>query len=202
MQIGYRKPTLLWHDGLSRFTRVRDTSTTAPLPRHDGRRGKDIRIVIKASDILIARRADTKARADFPTWRMMAKLNAASSLSSEAQAFLAEYEKRLSDMGEAEAAEATIQAIYHSYYAEMGGAGAAPDASIAHPKKGTAPTADPANLQHVATEAPPDNVIALQHARRAQAKPAKAAPAQKPRMPVALIFICLIVITVGLRYLL
>jgi hypothetical protein len=188
-----------------RDTSMRDTSTTAPLPRHDGRRGKDIRIVIKASDILIARRADTKARADFPTWRMMAKLNAASSLSSEAQAFLAEYEKRVSDMGEAEAAEATIQAIYRSYYAEMGGAGAAPDASIAHPKKGAAPAADPASVQQVATETPPDNVIALQQARRAQAKqakPAKAAPAQKPRMPVALIFICLIVITVGLRYLL
>ncbi|MGB3507373.1 MAG: hypothetical protein WBA37_18540, partial [Xanthobacteraceae bacterium] len=89
--------------------------------------------MIKASDILIARRADTKARADFPTWRMMAKLNAISSLSSEAQAFLADYEKRLKQMSEAEATEATIQAIYRSYYAEMGGAGTAPDASIAHP---------------------------------------------------------------------
>ena len=42
--------------------------------------------MIKASDLLIARRADTKARADFSTWRMMAKLNVASSLSTEAQA--------------------------------------------------------------------------------------------------------------------
>lgn len=157
--------------------------------------------MIKASDILIARRADTKARADFPTWRMMAKLNATSSLSSEAQAFLAEYEKRLKETNEAEATEATIQAIYRSYYAEMGGAGAAPDASIAHPK--SAPSAAPANAGPRATpETPPDNVIALQQARRAQAKPATAAPAQKPRLPVALIFICLIVITVGLRYLL
>ncbi len=162
--------------------------------------------MIKASDILIARRADTKARADFPTWRMMAKLNAISSLSSEAQAFLAEYEKRLKETNEAEATEATIQAIYRSYYAEMGGAGAAPDASIAHPKahlKG-APPAAPANAgPHATAETPPDNVIALQQARRAQqAKPTATAPAQKPRLPVALIFICLIVITVGLRYLL
>lgn len=177
------------------------------LPSRNTRRwSEDKRIVIKASDILIARRADTKARADFPTWRMMAKLNAISSLSSEAQAFLAEYEKRLGEMDEAEATEATIQAIYRSYYAEMGGAGAAPDASIAHPKahlKG-APAAAPANAgSRAAAETPPDNVIALQQARRAQqAKPAKAAPAQKPRLPVALIFICLIVITVGLRYLL
>lgn len=169
------------------------------------RRSKDPHIVIKASDILIARRADTKARADFPTWRMMAKLNAISSLSSEAQAFLADYEKRLKETNEAEATEATIQAIYRSYYAEMGGAGAAPDASIAHPKAHlkSAPPAAPANAGLHAVETPPDNVIALQQARRAQqAKPAAAAPAQKPRLPVALIFICLIVITVGLRYLL
>jgi len=179
-------------------------------PSHTLRRSKDPQIVIKASDILIARRADTKARADFPTWRMMAKLNAISSLSSEAQAFLAEYEKRLKETNEAEATEATIQAIYRSYYVEMGGAGAAPDASIAHPKahankahlKG-APPAAPANAGPRAAETPPDNVIALQQARRAQqAKPAAAASAQKPRLPVALIFICLIVITVGLRYLL
>jgi len=170
------------------------------------RRRKDTQIVIKASDILIARRADTKARADFPTWRMMAKLNAVSSLSSEAQAFLAEYEKRLASMSEAEATEATIQAIYRSYYAEMGGAGAAPDASIAHPKahlKGTPSDSPAPNAPHTGPQSPPDNVIALQQARRAMAaKPAPAAPAQKPRLPVALIFICLIVITVGLRYLL
>lgn len=171
------------------------------------RRSKDPQIVIKASDILIARRADTKARADFPTWRMMAKLNAISSLSSEAQVFLAEYEKRLGEMTDTEATEATIQAIYRSYYTEMGGAGTAPDASIAHPKahlKGAPPAAPADTRPHAAAaETPPDNVIALQQARRAQqAKPAAAASAQKPRLPVALIFICLIVITVGLRYLL
>ncbi|MCO5130410.1 MAG: hypothetical protein M9932_07575 [Xanthobacteraceae bacterium] len=166
--------------------------------------------MIKASDILIARRADTKARADFPTWRMMAKLNAASSLSSDAQAYLADYEKRLGDMSEAEATEATIQAIYRSYYAEMGGAGTAPDASLAHSKAHSkaahlknAPPASPASADpRAARETPPDNVIALQQARRAPSRPAAAQPAQKPRLPVALIFICLIVITVGLRYLL
>lgn len=156
--------------------------------------------MIKASDILIARRADTKARADFPTWQMMAKLNVASSLSSEAQAFLADYEKRLASMSEAEAAEATIQAIYRSYYAEMGGAGDAPDAKIANPKN-TPPAAATASRE-VHGGAPPDNVIALQRARGARSKPAATGQAQKPRLPVALIFICLIVITVGLRYLL
>jgi hypothetical protein len=181
---------------------ARGTSTIALPSRTTRRRSKDPQIVIKASDILIARRADTKARADFPTWRMMAKLNAISSLSSEAQAFLADYEKRLKQMSEAEATEATIQAIYRSYYAEMGGAGSAPDASIAHPK-GVPPAAPVNDGPRAAPNTPPDNVIALQQARRAQqAKPATAAPAQKPRLPVTLIFICLIVITVGLRYLL
>ena len=32
-------------------------------------------MVIKAADMLIARRADTRARTDFATWKMMAKLN-------------------------------------------------------------------------------------------------------------------------------
>jgi hypothetical protein len=42
--------------------------------------------LIKAADMLIARRADTKARADFATWKMMEKLNGASSLPAKAQA--------------------------------------------------------------------------------------------------------------------
>lgn len=157
--------------------------------------------MIKASDILIARRADTKARADFPTWRMMAKLNVASSLSSEAQAFLADYEKRLGSMSEAEAVEATIQAIYRSYYAEMGGAGDAPDAKIANPKNAPPPVAAAAGHE-ASNGTPPDNVIAMQRPRNARPKPAAAAPTQKARLPVALIFVCLVVITVGLRYLL
>jgi hypothetical protein len=35
--------------------------------------------------MLIARRADTRARADFATWKMMAKLNGTSSLPADAQ---------------------------------------------------------------------------------------------------------------------
>ena len=41
--------------------------------------------------MLIARRADTRARADFATWKMLAKLNGTSSLPAEAQSFLANY---------------------------------------------------------------------------------------------------------------
>src|SRR2546430_12378228 len=84
-------------------------------------------MAIKAADMLIARRADTRARADFATWKMMAKLNGASSLPAEAQAFLESYKTLLKEITEPEATEATINLIYRSYYGEMGGAGAPPD---------------------------------------------------------------------------
>src|SRR5260221_5019972 len=84
-------------------------------------------MAIKAADMLIARRADTRARADFATWKMMAKLNGASSLPAEAQAFLESYKALLKDMSEPQATEATINLIYRSYYGEMSVAGAPPD---------------------------------------------------------------------------
>ena len=68
--------------------------------------------MIKAADMMIARRADTKARADFATWKMMAKLNGASALPAEAQDFLAELQQLLKKMPEPEATEATINLIY------------------------------------------------------------------------------------------
>src|ERR1700735_318259 len=77
--------------------------------------------------MMIARRADTRARADFATWKMMAKLNGVSTLPPEAQTFLASYQALLKEMPEPEATEATINLIYRSYYGEMGGAGEAPD---------------------------------------------------------------------------
>ena len=54
----------------------------------------------KAADMLIARRADTRARADFATWKMIAKLNGASSLTADAQNFLASYRSLLGKMSE------------------------------------------------------------------------------------------------------
>src|SRR3978361_2318754 len=77
--------------------------------------------------MLIARRADTRARADFATWKMLAKLNGASALPAEAQGFLVSYKQLLEKMTDADASEATIQLIYKNYYAEMGGAGTAPE---------------------------------------------------------------------------
>ena len=98
--------------------------------------------MVKAADMLIARRADTRARADFATWKMLAKLNGASALPAEAQGFLVSYKQLLEKMSDAEASEATIQLMYKSYYAEMGGSGTPPeipsrasDPIIVHPER-------------------------------------------------------------------
>jgi hypothetical protein len=140
-------------------------------------------ILIKAADMLIARRADTKARADFATWKMMAKLNGASALPAEAQAFLASYRTLLDKMPERDADDAAINLIYRRYYAEMGGAGAAPDVR--------AYSADPVR----------DNVTAFKRPPAPRPRTASG-PQAKPRLPVALIFAGLVVVYVGIRYLL
>jgi len=131
--------------------------------------------------MLIARRADTKARADFATWKMIAKLNGASSLPAEAQAFLVSYKALLNEMTEPEATEATINLIYKSYYGEMGGLGAPPD------------VIPPSNGQMT------DNVTAFKRPPAQRPKTASGSDA-KPRLPVALIFACLVIVYTGFRY--
>ncbi|HTC97430.1 MAG TPA: hypothetical protein VK734_06885 [Bradyrhizobium sp.] len=133
--------------------------------------------------MLIARRADTRARADFATWKMMAKLNGASALPAEAQNFLATYKKHLGEMSEADATETTILALYKAYYAEMGGIGAPPD------------------VQRRPAEPVADNVTAF---RRPAPRPKSQSPFNMPgkqQLPVLLIFACLVVVWVGIRYL-
>jgi len=112
----------------------------------------------------------------------MAKLNGASSLPAEAQNFLAGYKKLLDRMTDGEASDTTINLIYRSYYAEMGGVGTAPDVRA-----------------HSSTPMT-DNVTAF---RRPPAKRPKAAGGTeaKPKLPVALIFACLVVVYAGFRYL-
>jgi hypothetical protein len=133
--------------------------------------------------MLIARRADTRARADFATWKMIAKLNGASSLTAEAQKFLASYRSLLGKMSEGDANEATIQLMYKTYYAEMGGVG-------------TPPAVRSAPAEPVA-----DNVTAFRKVpERPKPKAATRASDVKPKLPVALIFICLCVVYVGIRY--
>jgi hypothetical protein len=138
----------------------------------------------KAADMLIARRADTRARADFATWKMLAKLNGFSALPAEAQSFLEGYRQLLARMTEAEASEATIQLVYKTYYAEMGGSGTPPEI----PSRTSEPAADTGNVTAFRRPAP-------------RPKPAPSGPAEKPRLPVALIFICLAVVYVSIRML-
>ena len=140
----------------------------------------------KAADMLIARRADTRARADFATWKMLAKLNGFSALPAEAQSFLEGYRQLLAKMNEAEASEATIQLMYKSYYAEMGGSGTPPEI----PSRASQPAAEPGNV--TAFRRP---------AAKPKPNPSSSGPAAKPRLPVALIFICLAVVYVSIRML-
>jgi len=143
--------------------------------------------LVKAADMMIARRADTRARADFATWKMIAKLNGASSLPASAQKFLASYKDLLKQMSEADATEATIRLMYATYYKEMGGVGPAPEIRAAPAERVT------------------DNVTAF---RRPAAKPKTSlrlnfnfgGQGQKPQLPVALIFTCLVIVYVGIRY--
>ena len=133
--------------------------------------------------MLIARRADTRARADFATWKMIAKLNGASSLSADAQNSLATYRSLLGRMSEGDATEAIIQSMYKTYYAEMGGVGAPPE------------------VRSAPVEPVADNVTAF---RKPPARPKPAAATRptdaKPKLPVMLIFICLCAVYVGIRY--
>jgi hypothetical protein len=132
---------------------------------------------------MIARRADTKARADFATWKMLAKLNGTSTLPADAQRILVRYRTFLTEMAESEASEATIELMYQSYYAEMGGVGTPPD------------------VKPSPSEPVTDNVTAFKRPPAPRPKPVSSGAQAKPRLPVALIFACLVVVYVGIRYL-
>ena len=136
--------------------------------------------MIKAADMMIARRADTKARADFATWKMMAKLNGASALPAEAQTFLVSYKELLKQLPEAEASDATINLMYRATTRRWA-------ARARHPTS-----------THL-SEPMTDNVTAFKRPAPQKAK-AKSGPQAKRPLPVALIFACLAVVYVGIRY--
>jgi hypothetical protein len=121
---------------------------------------------------------------------MIAKLNGASSLPANAQNFLASYKELLRQMSEADATEATMRLMYETYYKEMGGVGAPPEIRSA--------PSEPV------TDKVTDNVTAF---RRPAPRPK---PSLRPnfnfgqnpkqRLPVALIFTCLVIVYVGIKY--
>jgi len=75
----------------------------------------------------IARKARTKAEADFATWLMMAKLGGFDDLPSDAQKFLTNYRTRLETMSEVESTAVAVREVYTAYYSQMGGVGPAPE---------------------------------------------------------------------------
>ena len=87
-----------------------------------------------SSNTSIARKARTKAEADFATWLMMAKLGGFGDLPSNAQSFLTNYRTRLETMSEAESTAVAVREVYNAYYSEMGGVGAAPEPKARTPK--------------------------------------------------------------------
>ncbi|MGV7218987.1 hypothetical protein [Bradyrhizobium sp. UFLA05-112] len=80
-----------------------------------------------SSNASIAKKARTKAEADFATWLMMAKLGGFDDLPSNAQSFLTSYRTRLETMSEAESTALAIREVYSAYYSAMGGVGTAPE---------------------------------------------------------------------------
>jgi hypothetical protein len=83
-----------------------------------------------ASSSSIAKKARSKAEADFATWLMMAKLGSFDDLPSNAQSFLTNYRARLEMMSEAESTALAVREVYGAYYTEMGGVGAAPEPQV------------------------------------------------------------------------
>ncbi len=81
----------------------------------------------RSSNTTIAKKAHTKAEADFATWLMMAKLGGFDDLPANAQSFLIDYRTRLESMSEDESTALAFREVYSAYYSEMGGVGAAPE---------------------------------------------------------------------------
>src|SRR5258707_2962272 len=89
-----------------------------------------------SSSTSIAKKARSKAEADFATWLMMAKLGSFDDLPANAQKFLTNYRARLEMMSDAESTALAVREVYGAYYAEMGGVGAAPEPQAGKPTKG------------------------------------------------------------------
>ena len=92
-----------------------------------------------SSSTSIAKKARSKAEADFATWLMMAKLGSFDDLPSNAQKFLTNYRARLEMVSEAESTVLAVREVYSAYYSEMGGVGAPPEPQARKPTKKNRP---------------------------------------------------------------
>ena len=136
-----------------------------------------------SSNANIAKKARTKAEADFATWLMMAKLGGFDDLPPNAQSFLISYRTRLETMTEAESTALAVREVYSAYYNEMGGVGAAPE-----PKPRTATTAGKVERGPKPRPSP----AAARHSTSSMIRKS---------VPAMLIFACMVVLIVAYRIL-
>ena len=136
-----------------------------------------------SSNASIAKKARTKAEADFATWLMMAKLGGFDDLPPNAQSFLTNYRTRLETMTEAESTALAVREVYSAYYNEMGGVGAAPET-----KARTATTASK-------VERGPKPQPSLSAARHSTS------PMIRKSLSALLIFACMVALIVAYRFL-
>jgi hypothetical protein len=138
------------------------------------------------SSTSIAKKARSKAEADFATWLMMAKLGSFDDLPLNAQTFLTNYRARLERMSEAESKVLAIREVYGAYFHEMGGTGAAPEQAA----------------RNAITDG---NVVKFRKSRKPQAPPSAAATSDGPRprkpIPALLIFAVMVALIAAYGFL-
>jgi hypothetical protein len=138
-----------------------------------------------ASSSSIAKKARSKAEADFATWFMMAKLGSFDDLPPNAQSFLTNYRSRLEMMSEAESTVLAVREVYGAYYTEMGGVGAAPEPARKPTTEG--------------------KVVRIQRSPKTQSTPSTArnstGPMIRKSLPALLIFAGMVALIVAYRFL-
>jgi hypothetical protein len=139
-----------------------------------------------SSSTSIAKKARSKAEADFATWLMMAKLGSFDDLPSNAQKFLTNYRARLEMMSEAESTVLAVREVYSAYYSEMGGVGAAPEPQARKPT---------AEGKIVKIQRPPKPQLAPSAARNSTG------PMIRKSLPALLIFAGIVALIVAYRFL-
>jgi hypothetical protein len=139
-----------------------------------------------SSSSSIAKKAHSKAEADFATWLMMAKLGSFDDLPPNAQNFLTNYRNRLETMGEAESTALAVREVYSAYYSEMGGVGAAPE-----PKART-PTAEGKVARFQTRPKPRPSLSAARPSIR---------PTTRKNLQALLIFASMVALIVAYRFL-
>ena len=158
--------------------------------RHERRRvwadKSDRTTMSPSSNTTIAKKARTKAEADFATWLMLAKLGGFDDLPSNAQSFLINYRTRLETMSEAESTVLAVREVYSAYYSEMGGVGTAPE-----PKART-PTPEGKGVRVQRRPKPQPNLSGARHSTR---------PMIGKSLSALLIFASIVALIVAYRFL-